>query len=70
MEEKYLKTLLGLHPVTGHSGEDQFDVLLPILEEYGIVRKLKAVISDNSDINDTLYRAIKAYLRKEKENLQ
>jgi hypothetical protein len=64
-----LKTLLGLRPVTGYSREDQFDVLLPILQEYGIVRKLGAIISDNSGTNDTLCRAIEAYLRRE-EDLQ
>lgn len=69
-EEKHLKTLLGLRPVAGHSGEDQFDVLLPMLQEYGIVRKLGAVIGDNSGTNDTLCRAIEAYLRREEEDLQ
>ena len=70
MEEKHLKTLLGLRPVAGHSGEDQFDVLLPILQEYSIVRKLGAVVGDNSGTNDTLCRAIEAYLRREEEDLQ
>ncbi len=37
MEEKHLKTFLGLRPVIGYSGEDQFDVLLSILKEYSIV---------------------------------
>jgi hypothetical protein len=69
-EEKHLKTLLALRPVAGHSGEDQFDVLLPILQEYGIVRKLGAVVSDNSGTNDTLCRAIEAYLRREERDLQ
>ncbi len=64
-----MKILLGLRPVTGHSGEDQFDVFLSILEEYGIVRKLGAVVSDNFGTNDTLCRVIKAYLRREEEDL-
>ena len=64
-----MKTLLGLRPVTGHSGEDQFDVLLPILEEYGIVRKLGAVVGDNSGTNDTLCRAIEAYFKREEGDL-
>jgi len=67
IEEKHLKTLLGLRPVAGHSGEDQFDVLISILQEYDIVRKLGALVGDNSSTNDTLCRAIEAYLRKEEE---
>ena len=69
IEERHWKTLLGLRPVSGHSGEDQFEVLLPILQEYGIVRKLGAIIGDNSGTNDTLCRAIESYLQKE-EDLQ
>jgi hypothetical protein len=38
-EEKHLKTLLRLRPVVGHSGEDQFDVLLSIIQEYGIYQR-------------------------------
>ena len=38
-EEKYLKTFLGLCPVAGYSREDQFDILLSILQEYSIVQK-------------------------------
>ncbi len=68
-EEKYLKTLLGLRLVIDYSKKDQFDVLLPIFEEYGIVRKLGAVVGDNSGINDTLCRAIEVYLRREEEDL-
>jgi hypothetical protein len=66
-KEKHLKTLLGLRPVAGYSRENQFDVLLSILQEYGIVRKLEAVISDNSSTNDTFCRAIKAYLGREED---
>jgi hypothetical protein len=65
IEEKYLKTLLRLRPVAGHSGDDQFDVLLSIIQDYDIVRKLGAIIGNNSGTNDTLCRAIKAYLKKE-----
>jgi len=54
IEEKHLKTLLGLRPVAGHSGDDQFDVLLPLLQDYDIVRKLGAIVGDNSGTNDTL----------------
>jgi hypothetical protein len=48
--------------VPGHSGEDQFSVLLPVLQNYGIVQKLGAVISDNASSNNVLCRFIQAYL--------
>ena len=67
IEEKHLKTLLGLRPVAGHSGDDQFDVLLPLLQDYDIVRKLGAIVGDNSGTNDTLCRAIETYLKREED---
>jgi hypothetical protein len=56
--------------VAGHSGDDQFDVLLPLLQDYDIVRKLGAIVGDNSGTNDTLCRAIEAYLKREEGDLQ
>jgi hypothetical protein len=70
MEEKHLKTLLRLRPVASHSREDQFDVLLSIIQDYDIVQKLGAIVGDNSGTNDTLCRATKAYLEDEEEDLQ
>jgi len=67
IEEKHLKTLLGLRLVAGHSGDDQFDVLLPLLQDYDIVRKLGAIVGDNSGTNDTLCRAIETYLKREED---
>jgi hypothetical protein len=69
-KKKYLKILFEFRSVIDHNGKDQFDVLFPIFQEYGIVRKLRAVISDNSDTNDTLCRVIEAYLKREEEDLQ
>ena len=43
----------------------QFTTLLLVLQDYGIVRKLGAVVSDNSSTNNTLCQAIEAYLLKE-----
>ena len=63
--EKHTKALIVLPEVDGHSGEDQFKALLPVLQDYGIVRKVGAVISDNSRTNDTLSRAIQRYLTEE-----
>ena len=54
IEEKYMKALLTLRPVTGYSGEVQFATLLPVLQDYSIVRKLGAIVGDNSGTNDTL----------------
>jgi hypothetical protein len=67
-EERLVKALLGLRAVKGHSGEDQFITLLPILQDYDIVRKLGAVVGDNSGTNDTLCREIEKYLLTE-ENI-
>jgi hypothetical protein len=69
-EERHWKTLLGLRPVAGHSGDNQFDALLPLLQEYSIVQKLRAIIGDNSSTNDTLCRAIEAFLKREDRDSQ
>ncbi len=53
-EEKHVKALLALHTVKDHSGEDQFTVLLFVLQDYDIFKKLGAVVADNSGINDML----------------
>ena len=66
--EQHTKALLGLRPVSGHSGDIQFEVLLPILQDYGIVRSLGAVMGDNASTNDTLCRTIEDYLLEE-ENI-
>lgn len=47
----------------GHSGEDQFSVLLSTLQDYGIIRKLGAIIADNAAPNNVLCRFIEAYMR-------
>jgi hypothetical protein len=61
------KALLGLREVEGHSGEDQFTTLLPVLQEYGITRNIGAIVADNSSTNDTLCRAVSRYLREEEK---
>jgi hypothetical protein len=58
---KRQKALLALKKVPGHSGEDQFSVLRPVLEEYGIAQKIGAVISDNAPSNNVLCRAIESW---------
>ena len=54
--------------VAGHSGEHQWEVLLPVLQDYGIIQKISAVTGDNSSTNDTLCRMISGYL-SEKEKI-
>ena len=61
-DQKKQKALLALQKVPGHSGEDQFSILLPVLEDYGIVQKLGAIIADNASPNNVLCRFIQAHL--------
>jgi len=64
---RHTKVLLALRPVRGHSGQDQFHTLLPVLQEYGVVRKIGACIGDGSGTNDTLSRAIQDHLCTEED---
>jgi len=56
------KCLLALPTVSGHSGRQQWEVLHPVLREYGIENRLGAIISDNSDTNDKLCCEIASYM--------
>ena len=47
----------------GHSGEDQLLILSPVLEDYGIVPKLGAIIADNAAPNNVLCRLVQKYLK-------
>ncbi len=49
-----MKALLALCIVKDHSEEEQFAILLSVLQDYGIVQKLRAIVADNSGTNDTL----------------
>jgi hypothetical protein len=68
-QEKLSKALLGLRTVVNHSGCEQFTVLLSVLQDYGIVRKLGSIVCDNATSNDTLCRAVGTYLQ-EKEKIE
>jgi len=63
--QKKQKALLALKKVPGHSSDDQFSILFPVLEDYGIVQKLRAIIADNAAPNNVLCRLIKNYWKKE-----
>jgi hypothetical protein len=67
--EQRVKALLALRTVASHSGEEQWNTLLPVLQDYGILRKLGALIADNSTTNDVLSRTISQYLLRE-ENIK
>jgi hypothetical protein len=62
LQEKHIKALIGLPKVEGHSGDDQFVALLPILQDYGILHKLGAIVGDNASTNDTLCRTTEKHL--------
>lgn len=64
-DSKRQKALLALKRVGGHAGDDQFAVLLPVLEDYGIARKLGAIVADNAPSNNTLCQAIEYYWEQE-----
>jgi hypothetical protein len=64
-DQKRQKALLALQVVPDHSGEAQFSVLLPVLEDYGIVQKLGAIIADNAPTNNVLCRFIETHWRRE-----
>jgi hypothetical protein len=58
--------LLALREVEGHAGEVQFEqALLPVLDEFEIVRKIGAIIGDNAGTNQTLCSAFSNYLKLE-----
>jgi len=65
--EKYYKALIALRTIANHSGDEQFSVLLLVLQDYGIVQKFKAIVSDNASTNDTLCAAAEEYLLEEEE---
>jgi hypothetical protein len=58
---KRIRLLIGLQEVSGHSGDSQFQVITPILEEFDIVQNIGSVIGDNSGTNDTLCRSLASW---------
>ena len=52
--------MLALKQVAGHGSDDQFVILL-VLEDYGIVQKLRAIIADNAPVNNVLCRLVEAH---------
>jgi hypothetical protein len=62
---QFQNILLGLRTTPGHSGSDQWLSIKPVLEEFGILRKIGTIVGDNSGTNDTLCRTISEYLSSE-----
>ena len=63
--ERLQRGLLALRTTLSHSGEEQFQTLLPILQDYGIVQRLGAIVADNASTNDVLCRTIQKYLQED-----
>jgi hypothetical protein len=57
-DQKRQKALFALKKISSHSKDDQFSILLPVFKDYGIVRKLGAIIANNTPSNNTLCVAI------------
>jgi hypothetical protein len=62
-DQKKQKALLALQKVPGHSREDQLSILYLVLEDYGVVRKLGAIIADNAAPNNVLCRLTQKHLK-------
>ena len=60
-DQKNQKALLALKQVASHGSDDQFVILLLVLEDYGIVQKLRAIIADNAPVNNVLCRLVEAH---------
>jgi hypothetical protein len=65
IDDQYHNVLIGLRTVYSQSGEDMWTALQPILESYGIEKKLGAIIGDNAGTNDVLCRTISRWLTLE-----
>jgi hypothetical protein len=63
-DQKKEKALLALKKVPSHSREDQFSILLPVLQDYGIKKKLRAIIADNAPLNNVLCRIIETHIEE------
>ena len=61
-DHKKEKVLLALKKVPDHSRDNQFSILLPVLQDYGIELKLGAIIADNAPPNNVLCRIIEKHM--------
>ena len=64
--QQLFKALIGLCPLTGHGGDKQAEVLIPVIEDFGIARKIGYCIGDNHGSNDKVCHAISFFLQEKK----
>jgi hypothetical protein len=63
-KQKQEKALLALKKVSSHSGENQFFILRPVLQDYNIEEKLRAIIANNAFPNNVLCCIIKKHIKQ------
>jgi BED zinc finger len=68
--KKLAKALLELRTVPSHAAKDQLDALRVILEGYGIMENVGAMIGDNHSTNDKLARLLSKFLSVENVAVQ
>ena len=64
---KYIKTFFVFSTVKSYSRKVQFNILFSVLQDYSIVQKLEAVVSDNSSTNNIFCQAIEVYFLKKED---
>jgi hypothetical protein len=64
---KKQKTFLAFQKIPGYNKENQFSILFLVLKDYSIVRKLGAIITNNTTPNNIFCWFIQAYI-KDQEN--
>src|SRR5579862_1679560 len=62
IQDEYRNPLIALRTVYSQSGNDQWETLRPVLEEYGIETKIGALVGDNAGSNDVLCCTISSWL--------
>jgi hypothetical protein len=63
-EQKKEKAFLALKKVLSHSGEDQFSILVLVLQDYSIEKKLRAIIANNAPPNNVLCCIVEKHMKK------
>jgi len=64
--QQLLKTLIRLHSLLIHGKDHQTEILISVLQEFEIARKIDYCIEDNHDSNDRLCHAISLFLQEKK----
>src|SRR5438045_3530269 len=62
IQDEYQNPLIALCTVHSQSGNDQWETLCPVLEEYRIETKIGALVGDNAGSNDVLCCMISSWL--------